>query len=53
VSTQPRTRIESHQAVGFGRAGMDDLPHIDVELIANGLKLVYQSDVDARKYVLE
>ncbi len=53
VPAQPGARIEGHEAERLGGRRVDDLPHVDVHLVAHERDLVHQPDVHAAERVLE
>ena len=52
VPTDPRSRIERHEAEGLGRGGLDDLARAHAELPAHQGELVGERDVDVAEDVL-
>ena len=53
VAAQPRTRVERHETERLGSGRLDNLPHIDPELVAHDGDLVHQPDIDRPESVLE
>ena len=53
VAAHPRPGIEAHEAEGLGRGGVDHLPDVDAEPVAELGELVDEGDVDRAEDVLE
>src|SRR5437762_43554 len=53
MPTQPRPRVERHEAERLRGGGADHLPHRDAEAAAHDRELVHQGDVDRAERVLE
>ena len=53
VSADARARRELHEAERLRRGRVDDLPHVDAELVADDRHLVDEPDVDRAERVLE
>src|SRR6202000_1524487 len=52
VTAHSRPRLEAHEAERLGRGGVDHLPDVDVETVAELGQLVDESDVDRAEDVL-
>ena len=53
VAAHARARVEAHEAEGLGRGGVDHLPDVDLEPVAELGQLVDQGDVDRAEDVLQ
>src|SRR5439155_26194763 len=53
VAAEAGTGIKGRETVRLGRAGLDHLPNVDVEGVADDLELVDERDVHAAEDVLE
>ena len=53
VAAHARTGVEAHEAEGLGRGGVDHLPDVDAEPVAELGELVDEGDVDRAEDVLE
>jgi hypothetical protein len=53
MPTHPGPRVEAHEAERLRGRGVDDLPDVDLEALAEHRQLVDQGDVDRAEDVLE
>ena len=52
MATEPRPRIERHEAEWFGFRRLDDFPHIDAHRVVDDLELIHERDIDGAEDVL-
>ena len=53
MAAHPRSGLETHEAVGLGRGGVDHLPDIDPHPVREHRQLVDQCDVDGAEDVFK